>query len=257
MERAQQVKRELTSQHYLMLVGFATNLIRRHLVLSNRPGVVNGTIDLMREMAATDSTRYGVQDLIDLLDRAESEPRIAPLILSRVYLVLREFLEYPILRYEVDRLLNSLIGSGRHQDALKVVKRLRFAARFDHIEWWKQLLARADTATRSGTLQEIWSTLSKDRPHVPQILRQLGGWLPASDASVDWPWCTGANDIMFLAVVDSIESSLFRKHGHWPHGRAFAPRTLRHHETRRRAADHRVAVSSEIPRTRLGSMRAT
>ena len=153
MERAEQVKRELTNRHFLLFAGFAANLIERRLLLDQSPGVANGTIDLIAEMAATGS-RYGVEYLAGLLVSPKPESGVNPLVLSRVFLVLRKFLEEPRLRNEVNRLLNELIGTARHPEALDLVKRLRFAAGFDHVAWWKQLLARADSNTRTLTLEE-------------------------------------------------------------------------------------------------------
>jgi hypothetical protein len=140
-------------------------------------------------------------------------------ILARLYLLLREFPDDPVLSAELDRLLNELIGGGRQEEALELVKRLRFAAGFDHIAWWKQLLARSDPATRSETLDEVWSTLHKDRTQLPQTVRRLGGWLPPPDQPVPvrmQPHLLCANEILFQVQFKALQQSQFRRCGSWP-----------------------------------------
>lgn len=229
-ELRDQVQAEFLGVHYLLLIRLFIRVRELRLLYDPSPSIMEGTLHLMQTMASVDTDRYGSDMLQELLDQGAAKHRASSteadtdkratgadrsLLFSRLYLLIRTFLKEPGLREAVHRFLNELIGKGRHVDALELVKRLRFAAEFDQVFWWKQLLERGAHEAKDRTYKEMSSALRMGGSQFPETLRKVGRWVEDGEAtrskSTEW-----ANQLLYEQLDQSLHRSRFRRIGVWP-----------------------------------------
>src|SRR5260370_12639402 len=89
-----------------------------------------------------------------------------------------------MLKGPVQASLEQLLKGGHHQETLWLVKRLQFTPEFDQLHWTKQLLQRADTATRHLAYSYLRSQLIRMGNGVYEALTRIATWLPPPERSL-------------------------------------------------------------------------
>lgn len=147
-----------------------------------------------------------------------SQPGALNLALARVADIFRRMLELPQLGGMVKSSLEHLIGGGYHEVTLLLIKHLQFTPEFDTLYWFKQLLHRADPATRRFTFYYLYSYLKRRGSGVYEGLKQIKEWLPRTDrdlrtySQVDYLTL----QLLIQYCVETVARFEEKHYGDWP-----------------------------------------
>lgn len=207
------VRTELMTLHYPMLVRFFARVHETGLLFDPGAAVLEGTLRLLQEMATLDPHRYGSKVLLelgtDLTSSSSHSPRPIEhrMLLNRLYHLIRAFLKEPTLQGVVEQFFTELIDRRRHEDALELVKRLRFATGFDQVYWWKQLLNRGSEEAKRLTYDEMLAVLRSSGGQMQETLLAIGKWLPKPGQTTRSASVAAANQLLFDLLRGVTEES--------------------------------------------------
>jgi hypothetical protein len=215
----EQVCDEFLTTHYPTLTRLYGRVLEERLLFHSSSSVVEGTLQFLETMASVNPHRYGSKMLLGLkADAQEASPpeqrvhdgvpnRIdAKLLLNRLYLLVRILLTRPTLREIVHQFFTDLINQARHEDLLELVRRLRFAAGFDQVYWWKQLLDRGEYGAKERTSEAMFAVLQSGGNQLQETLLAIRKWLPESGQEAKSESSRRGNRLL----MELFEESMFR-----------------------------------------------
>lgn len=107
-------------------------------------------------------------------------------IYSRLAGLIREMLNHPQLKGMITNFLNKLIEGRHHEDALVIVwevgKRLRFAPKFNLLNWLKRLMEQGVEEVKGKAYLYVFELANQRKHEIYEVLDTLKTWLPKEDA---------------------------------------------------------------------------
>lgn len=100
---------------------------------------------------------------------------------QRISQLLRKMLDDTDLQPLVRNLGKRLIGAGRYEAAIEIVKNLRFAPGFDAYRWIRQVVDSGTEQARFKTYQYLYGELKRCEIPVYQVLHGVASWLEPED----------------------------------------------------------------------------
>lgn len=174
--------------------------------------VIAVTLDMVRNYP----DQFGVEwmhAIVTAASAGEPEPRVY----QRIADLLRPMLEEPALEQNVDGLLKRLMASAQHDVAFELLKKLRFAPRFDAFYWLRQAVDQGPEDVRLRAYLYLYSELKQPARFYP-LLHTLEAWLPPADRDPR-TYAPSQRAALRLILESCLESTMAfdeRLYGAWP-----------------------------------------
>jgi hypothetical protein len=110
-------------------------------------------------------------------------PKVKAYHLNCITELLREILNYSELEHLVNQALEELIASRKHDAALQIAKKLKFAPQFNELYWFKRLIACSPDSIRLATYRTLSNELKQSNLRLYDNLEEIKAWLPPASCS--------------------------------------------------------------------------